>query len=171
MAEISSEITLKQQHKFRFEEAAVGGTFDILHAGHERLLTKAFELSRFVYIGVSGDALVPFLKKSHEVRPFSDRRRDLRRFLRAHAWNERSRIVQLKDPFGPATSKRKIQALIVSHLTKESGREANSIRRARNLPPLKLITVRMVNARDGKPISTTRIRRGEIDSRGGLVQR
>ena len=164
----SSEIRL--QRRFRFREAAVGGTFDVLHAGHERLLSRAFELSRFVYIGVSGDALVPSLKKDHEVRPFSDRRRDLKRFLKAHAWSERSKIVQLKEPFGPATSERNVQALIVSRLTAESGRKVNAIRRARKLPPLKMIVVKIVKAEDGKPISTTRIRRGEIDSRGALVR-
>ncbi|HEX4921518.1 MAG TPA: pantetheine-phosphate adenylyltransferase [Candidatus Bathyarchaeia archaeon] len=159
------------QRRFRFKEAAVGGTFDVLHAGHERLLSRAFGLSRFVYVGVSGDALVPSLQKHHEVRPFSDRRRDLRRFLKAHGWHERSKIVQLKDPFGPAISERNIQALIVSRLTAKSGRKVNSIRHARKLPPLRLIVVKMVRAKDGKPISTTRIRRGEIDSRGALLQR
>jgi len=155
--------------KFRFKEAAVGGTFDVLHAGHERLLTRAFELGAFVFIGVSGDTLVPLLKKNHEVRPFVDRRRDLRRFLNAHGWQKRSKIVELAEPFGPAKSKKQIQALIVSQITRKSGLKLNQMRRARNLPPLKLFVVRLVKAKDGKPISTTRIRRGEIDYRGDAL--
>ena len=154
---------------FRYEVVAVGGTFDILHLGHERLLSRAFSLSRLVFIGLSSDSLVLSLGKKHVVRPFSDRRRDLRMFLKAHGWQGRSRIVELRDPFGPAISEMKIQALILSQITKKSGIKVNTIRRARELPPLKLIVVRLVMARDGKPISTTRIRRGEIDSQGVLV--
>jgi len=119
-----------------------------------------------VFIGVSGDALVPLLRKNHEVRPFVDRRKDLRRFLRAHGLQKRSKIVELKEPFGPAKSKKQIQALIVSQITRKSGLKLNQMRRTRNLPLLKLIVVRLAKAKDGKPISTTRIRRGEIDLRG-----
>lgn len=152
--------------RFRFKEAAVGGTFDVLHAGHERLLTKAFQLSTLVFVGISGDGLVSSLRKKHEVRPFIDRRRDLRRFLKAHGWQKRARIVELKDPFGPATRNRRIEALIVSQVTRKSGLKVNAIRRSKNLPSLKLYVVRLVKGKDGKPISTTRIRRGEIDVHG-----
>ena len=157
--------------RFRFKEAAVGGTFDILHLGHERLLTRAFQLSSFVFVGVSGDELVATLGKKHKVRSFSDRRRDLRKFLRAHGWQQRARIVELKDPFGPATRDRHLEALIVSNVTKKSGLKVNALRRARKLPPLTLNVVRLVKAKDGRLISTTRIRRGEIDVRGKPVRR
>ena len=127
---------------------------------------KAFQLSAFVFVGISGDALVRSLGKNHTVRPFADRRRDLRRFLKAHGWLKRAAVVELKDPFGPATSERHLEALIVSQVTRKSGVKANSIRRSRQLPPLKLYVVRLVKGNDGKPISTTRIRQGEIDVRG-----
>jgi len=44
--------------RFRYRAVAVGGTFDILHIGHEKLLAKAFELGELVFVGVTGDRLV-----------------------------------------------------------------------------------------------------------------
>ena len=148
----------------------MGGTFEILHIGHERLLARAFHLGKFVFIGVSGDSLVPSLQKSHKVRPFTSRRRDLRKFLEAHGWGERAKIVELKESFGPAARRRSLSALVVSQVTKRSGLEVNSIRRTRGLPPLKISVVRMARGKDGKIISTTRIRRGEIDAQGTTIQ-
>src|SRR5436309_13567244 len=83
--------------KFRYRAVAVGGTFDILHIGHEKLLAKAFELGELVFVGVTGDHLVPRLNKDHLVRKFAVRRRDLRRLLKARGWLPRARITELKD--------------------------------------------------------------------------
>jgi len=57
--------------KFRYRAVAVGGTFDILHIGHEKLLAKAFELGELVFVGVTGDRLVSKLNKDHPVRKFA----------------------------------------------------------------------------------------------------
>src|SRR3989441_13254074 len=72
------------QVKFRYRAVAVGGTFDILHIGHEKLLAKAFELGELVFVGITGDRLVSRLRKNHPVRRFAVRRRNLRRMLKAH---------------------------------------------------------------------------------------
>src|SRR5438445_11389694 len=97
--------------RFRYRAVAVGGTFDILHMGHERLLAKAFELGELVFVGVTGDRLVSSLKKDHPVRRFAARRRDLSRLLRARGWLKRARIIELKDAFGPATRRKRLDAL------------------------------------------------------------
>jgi pantetheine-phosphate adenylyltransferase len=158
-----------QNSKFAYGAVAVGGTFDLLHAGHVRLLSKAFELGEIVFIGVSGDSLASRLRKTHRVRSFSARKRDLRRFLKSKGWLQRARIVELKNPYGPATRRKGIEALVVSEETRGSGRKVNSLRRLRGLPPLRLYVVRLVNAEDGLPISVTRILRGEIDTHGRSV--
>ena len=157
--------------EFRHPSVAVGGTFDIVHAGHERLLSRAFELGAVVFIGVTGDRLVRRLHKSHRVRSFSFRVRDLRRFLKVHGWLGRARIVELKDPFGPAIKRKDLQALVVSENTKQNGRRVNSMRRRWKLPPLRLYVVGLVKAEDGGLISATRIRSGEIDSRGNPMSK
>src|SRR5712664_3924927 len=102
------------QERFQYRAVAVGGTFDILHIGHERLLAKAFELGKIVFIGVTGDRLVLKLNKDHPVRKFAVRSRDLRRLLKARGWLKRARVTELMDSFGPATRRRRLDALIVS---------------------------------------------------------
>jgi len=141
----------------------------LLHIGHERLLSKAFGLGEIVFIGLSGDQLVSILRKTHQVKPFVARKRDLRKFLDSRGWLRRARIVELKDPYGPATQRKHLDALIVSTETRGSGRRVNTIRRLRGLPPLHLYVVKLVNAEDGRPISASRLRAGEIDTNGKLI--
>ena len=45
---------------------------------------------------------------------------------------------------------------------------ANAQREAKGFPPLEVVTIDYVMAEDGRPISSTRIREGEIDSEGRL---
>jgi pantetheine-phosphate adenylyltransferase len=156
------------QEKFRYRAVAVGGTFDILHIGHEKLLAKAFELGELVFIGVTGDRLVSRLNKDHPVRDFSLRRRDLRRLLKARGWHRRARITELKDPFGPATRRKRLDALVVSEETRGNGLRVNALRRDQGLNPLRLYVVRMVRTKDGLLLSDTRIRRGEVNPKGKL---
>ncbi len=156
------------QPRFRYRAVAVGGTFDILHVGHERLLAKAFELGERVFIGVTGDRLVSRLNKNHPVRKFRVRRRDLRRLLKARGWLERARITELRDPFGPATRRKRLDALVVSEETRANGLKVNGLRRNRGLKPLRLYVVCMVRTDDGQLLSDTRIRRGEVNPQGRL---
>jgi pantetheine-phosphate adenylyltransferase len=156
------------QDKFRYRAVAVGGTFDILHVGHAKLLAKAFELGELVFIGVTGDRLVSRLNKNHPVRNFAVRRRDLQRLLKAMGWLERARITELRDRFGPATRRKRLDALVVSEETRVNGLKVNALRRNRGLKPLRLYVVRMVRTDDGQLLSDTRIRRGEVNPQGRL---
>jgi pantetheine-phosphate adenylyltransferase len=157
------------QVRFRYRAVAVGGTFDILHIGHEKLLAKAFELGELVFVGVTGDRLVSKLNKDHPVRRFAVRRRNLRRLFKARGWLRRARITELKDPFGPATRRKRLDALVVSEETHSNGLRVNALRRNRGLNPLRLHVVRMVRAKDGLLLSDTRIRRGEVSPQGELM--
>jgi pantetheine-phosphate adenylyltransferase len=152
--------------KFAHEAIAVGGTFEALHVGHERLLSKAFSLGRVVFIGVSGDKLAAGLGKTHRVRSFPARKQGLVKFLKSHGWLERARIVELKDPFGPAVMRKNLEALVVSEETRENGMKVNTLRQLLGLPPVRLYIVRLVKADDGIPVSATRILRGEINAQG-----
>ena len=47
----------------KYARIAVGGTFDILHKGHEKLINSTFELSDEVFIGLTSDGFANKLDK------------------------------------------------------------------------------------------------------------
>ena len=159
-----------ENSRFRHGAVALGGTFDILHAGHEHLLEQAFGLGSLVFVGVTGDRFVQKLGKTHKVRSYNARVRELQKFLRSRGWLSRARIVKLTDPFGPATRRKRLNALVVSQQTRANARHVNVIRRRRGLPALKIYVVKLVNDEFGRPISATRIRQGKVDVRGKRVR-
>ena len=61
-----------------------------------------------------------------------------------------------------------MKALVVSEETSSKGAHLNELRAERNLPPVEILVVPMVLAKDGKAISSTRIKNSEIDSSGNL---
>ncbi len=149
-----------------YRVVAVGGTFDILHKGHEQLLAESFELGEKVLIGITSDKLVRTLRKRHPVRPYRSRAQEVKRFLRKRGWTSRARISPLRDPYGPAAARKNLQALVVTSNTLDSGRRLNHIRKQKGLKPLVIARVRLAKAWDGKPISSSRIRNREIDRYG-----
>jgi len=156
--------------KKRFEAVAVGGTFDEFHGGHQALLLKAFEVGNRVLIGLCTDYLAKKLWKPHEVATYEERLEELKQFLRRKGLLERAEIVPLHDPYGVTLSGGCVEAIVVSRETETRAHEINEKRKARGLPPLSVIVIEMVPAENLVSISTTRIRRGEIDREGHLLR-
>jgi pantetheine-phosphate adenylyltransferase len=154
----------------KYRKVAVGGTFDQLHRGHKALLTKAFEVGEKVVIGLSSDSFVAKMGKPHETASYSDRKKELEAFLADQSLSGRFEIVPLNDSLGLTIKGRGLEALVVSEETAKAGMGINQIRGKAGLPPLQIVTVRMVPAENCSPISTTRIRRGEIDRNGHLLK-
>ncbi len=146
---------------------AVGGTFDPLHDGHKALLMKAIELSRGgeLLIGLTSDEMAR--NKVHEVNDYRSRYDEVMKFI--HGQGIFPQIVKLNDLYGPTITD-DFDYLIVSPETHSVGYEINRIRSERNLKPLKIILVDYVLADDGFPISSTRIRKGEIDNHGKVLR-
>ena len=153
----------------RFNAVAVGGTFDKLHKGHQALLKKAFEVGKRVLVGLSSDEFGRELRKPHEVASYSKRLSDLERLLTKRGLIDRAEIVTLHDPYGITLSKGCVEAIVVSRETEPTAREINQRREAKGLSPLNVVVIDMVPAENHAPISTTRIREGEIDREGHLL--
>src|SRR5436853_183639 len=139
----------------------LGGTFDVLHAGHEALLSSAFEgRPDEVVIGLTTDR---FAKESRtDVNAFSVRERSLKRLLAARKWR-RARIEAIDDPFGPADDLPDLDVMVVSAERMPVALALNDARAAKGLRRLAIRAVPMVLAQDGLPISSRRIRQGLID--------
>lgn len=159
-------MTAKTRRPFR--EVAVGGTFDALHRGHKILLRAAFRAGDKVLIGLSRNGFVRRLRKDHGVDLYPKRKRELVSFLKKEGVLQRGKIVPLDDPYGPAINDSTVRALVVSQATKRMADRINLIRTRRGLKPLSVVSIAMVLAEDFEPISSTRIRAGEIDREGYL---
>jgi pantetheine-phosphate adenylyltransferase len=155
----------------KFEKVAVGGTFDELHRGHKTLLTQAFEIGERVVIGLSSDELVSKLFKPHVTATYADREQGLKAWLRDLGLADRAEIIPLFDAFGSTIKDLEIQALIVSEETKPIAEKINLRREVAGLPSLTIISIGMVPSQNCSPISTTRIRRGEMDREGRLLKK
>jgi pantetheine-phosphate adenylyltransferase len=154
----------------KFRKVAVGGTFDEFHRGHKVLLMKAFEIGSHVLIGLCSDEFVQKMGKPHWTASYEERLKELRVFLKSLGLNDKAEIVPLNDPYGVTVTDRCIEALVVSEETEKTALKINQKRNKAQLPPLTIVTISMVPAENYKPISTTRIREGEIDREGHMLK-
>ena len=150
-----------------FNRICVAGTFDGLHKGHQAMLTAAFKKGREVVIALTSDVFVKAYK-GREVTQYSKRRSALEAWLQSRALRHRAEIISIDDPVGPAATAN-IDALIVTEQNHHVGEKINALRTKHHMAPLVLINVPLVLAADRKLISSTRIRLGEIDTRGRLT--
>jgi pantetheine-phosphate adenylyltransferase len=153
----------------KFKKVAVGGTFDEFHRGHRVLLTKAFEIGERVAIGLCSDAFVAKMGKPHVTASYEERLKELKMFLSKLGVSERAEIVPLDDPFGTTLRVSCIEALVVSEETRPVAVRINEKRRDAGLQQLEVVTVVMVPSENCTPISTTRIRKGEMDREGHVL--
>jgi len=152
----------------RYKLVATGGTFDVIHKGHLALLRKAFELSESVIIGVTSDKLAAELGKNI-TNSYDARISNLSKLLDSTFKNQKYEIKQLNEDFGPAVYTNNVEALIASMETGHKGTLLNKLRAEKGLKPVDVVTVDLILAKDGKRISSTRIRSGEIDTEGNLL--
>ena len=145
---------------------AMGGTFDLLHAGHEALLDAAFALGGDVFIGLTTDAMA--LQGREKVNPSKLRKQRLEAWLKKRGYTAAT-IGPLEDPYGPAASE-PFDAIVASEDREGVAKALNEERSRRGLPPLAIHVVRMVLAEDDAPVASRRIRAKEIDRRGKLLR-
>jgi pantetheine-phosphate adenylyltransferase len=150
-----------------FDLVAMGGTFDVVHSGHMALLDKAFSISSKVIIGLSSDQLAKKRGKNL-TSDYPKRLSLLKSVVEKNFPNSSYEISKLENDFGPAVIEGSVKALVVSEETSGKGIRLNELRAERNLSPVRIVVVPMILAKDGKAISTTRIKNFEIDDSGNL---
>ncbi len=142
----------------------LGGTFHSLHAGHRSLLLAAKPFGK-ITIGLTSDAFAKRMK-IYPCAKYGERLASLRRFLSASGMLSKATIVPINDSVGPSVKEKSISAIIVSSETLPMAKKINSIRKRRNLRPLRIISIPMLHAMDGIRISCTRVEGGKISPDG-----
>ncbi len=147
----------------------VGGTFDPLHDGHKRLISRSFEIAGkdgFVVIGLTTDSFAS--KKSHPIRSFDLRRADLVGYIEKNRYPAPWIVEPLQDRFGSALDA-DFDAIVVSEETLPVAMEINKLRKERGCRKVDIHQISCVLAEDGRWISSTRIFKGEIDIHGHVL--
>ena len=147
-------------------KVCLGGTFDIIHRGHEVLLNKALDVGDSIIIGLTTDARAKKGRENEDINSYSQREISLYNWLKSKNAEKRVSIVPLDDDWGPGALEEDINLIVVSEETKLVAKKLNTHRIEAGMPQLEVIVVPMLDARDGSRISSSRIRRKEIDSAG-----
>ena len=148
----------------KYNKVAVGGTFDKFHEGHKKLLNTAFEIANFVEIGVTSDA---FGGLKGNIDSCKIRMGNIKSFF-----SEKNNfiVIPLDDPYGTTIYDADFEAIVVSKETEPTAIDINKIRSSKSMDILDIVVVNFVLAYDGNPISSTRIRNGEINKYGDFLK-
>ncbi len=152
--------------QYKFIHSILGGTFDHFHRGHKNFLEAAFKNSQKVTIGITSQNMVKSKQRWASIEELAIRRKCLEEYLRKGGFSTRYEILQLNDIFGNTLNDRSADALFVIPETLANGEKINDQREKNGLKKLEIVVVQTINSRDGKTISSTRIRNGEIDRDG-----
>lgn len=155
-------------HKYKL--VGVSGTFDKLHIGHKAILSKAFEVSERVMIGLTTSRMVQNKELAEKIEPYEVRKEKLEKFLREQGYIDAAEIISLDDPYGPAIMDAGLEALVATEEVLSTVKKINIIRKEKSLPPLEIVITPIILAQDGHRVSSTRIRKGKIDEQGKVLK-
>ncbi len=149
-------------------KVCIGGAFDPFHKGHKFLIRKALEIAGekgFVFIGITDGEII---KNKRNAASFEERKKAIEQFL-AEVKSSRTVTIQpIYDKFGPSVEE-DFDAIVVSPETIATAEEINKERKKLQKKPLKIVQISFVLADDNMPISSTRIRRREINENGRIL--
>jgi pantetheine-phosphate adenylyltransferase len=143
------------------KNVVVGGTFDSLHKGHRYFLEKAASFGS-VKVGLTSDQMA-YETKGEGVENFEERSKNLLQFM------PDLQIEKIDDAVGFA-NKEDFDYIVVSSETRTRAEKINEERELSGKNKIEIIEIDFVLAKDGEPISSTRIRSGEIDKEGNLLK-
>ena len=97
------------------------------------------------------------------------RLKNLRKFIKEKFNKSNYSIYELNDFYGPTVLNREVQAIVTTESSKENCIKINALRESKNITKLEIVIVPLAEDHEGKVISSTRIRQGEIDINGNKL--
>jgi len=150
-----------------FNVVCCGGTFDHFHKGHREILKECFLHGKKVIIGLTSDDYVKNNKSGNILEDYREREKSVMDFLKKEYYFDRAEIIPINDLFGPTLlNDFKCDALVVSRESIVNAGIINRKRQEFKLKPLEIIIKETVCGIDGRRLSSSRIREGEIDREG-----
>ena len=151
-------------------KVCIGGTFNILHNGHKLLINKAIETAGpkgSLFIGLTS---MEFVQNKKNLKTYEERKNNLEKYLSEKKFLDRFTIKPISDKYGP-TIDDDFDAIVVSPETIKAAEEINDKRHEKGKKPLKIVKINFVLAKDGLPISSSRINNKEIDENGKILNK
>ena len=148
----------------------LGGTFDHFHIGHMHFIKESFMQVDKLIIGITSDSFAnSLLKEPNGLEKLKARKANLLDYLESTGMIEDIEVVEIDDPYGPGAYNADLSRIFCTKNTKEGAEALNTKRMEKGLNPLEVVEIGLVLSSDGKPVSSTRIRKGEIDQNGELL--
>ena len=147
----------------------VAGTFGPLHKGHLYLLHKAFEVGEKVLVALTTEKMLQQKQYKEKIPAYEARKQAIEELLDSEGYQGRYEIIPLDDPYGVAITLAEQEGIVVSEDTVKGAEKINEIRSERGLNPLEIFVIKLIPAQNGQPISSTRIRKEEIDKEGHAI--
>jgi len=149
----------------------VGGSFDVLHDGHQALLSTAFSYGGHITVGLTSDEFAQD-SRNRNVSEFEKRRDILTDSCETYSniYNTTYEVNRIQHPLKPALET-DADYIVISpeEKTQERVIEINNKRIRSGKDRLQVIEAPMVSDYDGRRISATRISNGEIDKHGRKI--
>ncbi|MCL5435367.1 MAG: pantetheine-phosphate adenylyltransferase [Patescibacteria group bacterium] len=156
----------------KYKLVVCGGTFDLLHKGHKTFLKKVFDSSDKVFLGITSNLYTQSIKKSPQIEDFEIRKQAVEQFLDSINVSERVRITSIDNAYEPyLETSTDYQVIAVTPQTRQTALDINLRRKQNDVSQLDILVIPMELAQDGKEISSTRIRNGEINRDGRLYMK
>lgn len=153
----------------KYKLVASGGTFDHFHKGHRQFIKAQLELSQKILLGITSDTFVDKNKPNEQIQDFKIRKKAIEELIRQEKATNRVQISSIDTIYIPsAWQSLPIEAIVVTKETKFGAILINQKRQEEGLPKLNIEILEHVLTEDGKPISSFRIRHGEINRQGRL---
>lgn len=144
--------------RLQYRHVVLGGTFDTLHSGHVKLLATASLVGEEILIGLTSDSFASTYKQ-YNVKPFAVRLANLKALMSLIAPEKKVEFAAINDPYGPATTRPNLEAIVVSRETLPRGLEINDERARRGLRPMDVVMITTVRDGYGNILSSTFLRR------------
>ncbi|MGY5879800.1 MAG: pantetheine-phosphate adenylyltransferase [Candidatus Thorarchaeota archaeon] len=147
-----------------YNKVVFAGSFDHLHEGHKHILRSAFKIGKIVAIGLTTDNMLKFKTKKHLIQSFRERHGEIEEFIKSEWDTERCTIFPIETKEGGADTMDDLDALIISDEigVVQNAFDINQLRIDNGLKRFHIIIIPRVRTADGRPLSSSRIRNGEI---------